>query len=66
MATPTLDHTEREPKGGCSCSAYVLCPTCYARLERLRADRDIYEWLERYGTAWVPVPVGKPRLRLVR
>lgn len=66
MHTPTLDHQESAPPG-CGCHPQKLCSSCMGKLQRVRAEWALKEWIERWDH---PPPRtrparGVPLLRLV-
>lgn len=63
--TPTIDLTDR-PEPGCCCVPYKLCPSCMGKLQRLRHDWALRQWLESYGTREVRTERQRPQLRVVR
>jgi len=70
MHTPTLDHFPDQPaRGACSCMPHSLCPQCMGKLQRMRHDWALKQWLETWGGDAPrpgPRPAGRPHLRLVR
>mgnify|MGYP001612339836 FL=1 len=48
MQTPTLDHTDPTPVA-CGCTPCRLCTLCMGRLQRVRYDYELRDWLERWG-----------------
>jgi hypothetical protein len=64
--TPTIDHQDPAP-GECGrCMAHRLCPACMGKLQRLRHDWAMDQWLANWGgTTPRPSKRGRPQLRLV-
>ena len=63
--TPTLDHAD-SPTQGCACKPWTLCPECLGRLQRLRHDHQLQEWVEHWGNVERQTPKARPLLRVVR
>lgn len=66
MQTPTCDLTDRPEPTACSCLPWKLCPDCYGKLQKLRHDWAMQQWLETYGAREVKTERRKPQLRVVR
>lgn len=67
MQTPTLDHHQDHPEPGCGCHPQKLCSSCMGKLQRMRTEWALKEWLCKWDNPppRAPTPRARPLLRLV-
>ena len=62
---PNVQH-DAPARGDCPCTPNGLCPSCMGKLQRMRHEWALSEWLRQWESVPRPAPKGRPALRLVQ